>query len=399
MKRTIVWCALLLALAPLTGCWSRHELNELSIVVGLGIDKDGDKYKITAQIVNPGQVVVKKQAGSNVSPVITYEETGVTVPEALRRMTVKLPRRLYFAHMRMVVIGEDVARTGIGRPLDFISRDMEMRNDFYLVVAKKASASDVLKTFSSIDPIPANNMFTKLETSDELWAATGKMTLVELIDDLSTQGKSPTMTGVEIVGNRGDANRASSGQYIDPPVILTYSGMAAFKFDRMVGWLNENETKALKYIQNSVSQSIGYVSCPHGDGNISMEVARARSHIDVKVRGGVPVFDVSLRVEQNISDIECDADLMDVSIIAKLKEESDRKLKTMMEGAILKAQKQFGADIFGFGDVLHSKSPKTWHSIKDWNKVFENVEIRVHADTILRRTGTTLQPVQQQIER
>jgi spore germination protein KC len=36
-----------------TGCWSRHELNDLAIAVGIGIDKTGDQYQVSAQVVYP----------------------------------------------------------------------------------------------------------------------------------------------------------------------------------------------------------------------------------------------------------------------------------------------------------------------------------------------------------
>lgn len=398
-RRAALLLVLLLAAQLVSGCWSSHELNDLSIVVGLGIDLEGDKYKVTVQVVNPGQVAVKKQGGSPTSPVITYEETGVTIPEAVRRMTVKAPRAIYFAHMRIVVLGSDLAQSGISRPLDYISRDLEMRNDFYLVIAKNATASDILKTFSSIDPIPANNMYTKLETSDKLWAATAKMTLVQLLQDLSKQGKSPTMTGIEIIGDRSASNKASNGQYISPPVMLTYSGTAVFMGDRMVGWLDETETKALNYVQNNVVHTVGFVSCPRGDGNISMEVARSKTRIAVNTRRGEPEFDVYLRLEQNISDIECGTDMSDVDIITDLKRQTDLKLKRMIEDAIRKVQQKYGTDVFGFGDVLHGKAPEAWHAIKDWNEVFTHVKVRVHVNSILRRTGTILQPVQHQMER
>ena len=44
-----------LAVALLSGCWNSRELNELGIVVGVGIDKGeaDNSVKITAQVVKP----------------------------------------------------------------------------------------------------------------------------------------------------------------------------------------------------------------------------------------------------------------------------------------------------------------------------------------------------------
>jgi len=51
-------------------------LNELSIVVGLGIDKAGRDYRISVQIVSPSQVFSKNGNSGNISPVVTYSEIG-----------------------------------------------------------------------------------------------------------------------------------------------------------------------------------------------------------------------------------------------------------------------------------------------------------------------------------
>ncbi|MEK8128148.1 Ger(x)C family spore germination protein [Paenibacillus filicis] len=394
MKRAIV-CGLLLLIITglLSGCWSRRELNNISIVVGLGLDKAGDQFKLTVQIVNPGQVAVKKSSMSNASPVVTYEETGKTVPEALARMTVKAPRRLYFAHLRMVIIGEDVAREGVGSPLDFLSRNMELRTDFFLVVARRVSASEVLKMNSAMDPIPSNNMFTKLETSSKLWAATGSITLNRLIQELGTKGKSPTLTGIEILGKRSQGDKLSNGQSVDPLVLLTYVGMAVFKEDRMVGWLEENDIKALNYVQNTVTQTTGTISCPGGSGEITMQAIRADSSIDVSMEKGVPLFDISIKIEQDIADVECDMDLSKSSAVSELKKISDAKLNELVEASIRKVQKQFKTDIYGFGDVFHRKFPKAWHGIKTWDDEFMNAKFQVRSDTNIRRMGTTMQSI------
>lgn len=59
--RLILSFALLLPL--LTGCWDRQELNELGIMLGLGVDKDGDMIKVSAQVVVPNEVSSKAGEG------------------------------------------------------------------------------------------------------------------------------------------------------------------------------------------------------------------------------------------------------------------------------------------------------------------------------------------------
>ncbi|WP_171631962.1 Ger(x)C family spore germination protein [Paenibacillus plantarum] len=394
MKRAITTGLCLFSLfSLLTGCWSRHELNDISIAVGMGIDLVGERYKITIQTVNPSQVAVKKGASSNSPAVITYEETGMTVPEAISRLSVKAPRYLHFSHLRMVVIGEDVAREGISKPLDFLSRNMDMRTDFYFIVARQAKASEILKVISAIDPIPANNMYTKLETSDKYWAATGSMNLNRLLQELGTHGKSPALTGIEIIGTKKMGEQTANTQYVEPPALLKYAGMAVFKQDRFVGWLDENDVKALNYVQNSVHQSTGYIPCPGSTGNITVQAIRSHTVIHPHLVNGTPEFDVNVGIDGDIADVECKIDLSQASVVDELQQLNNNKLESSMQQSIAKIQKNLGADIYGFGNTFHHKFPKSWHQIKDWNEAFRTIKVRVHVDSKLRRIGTILQPI------
>jgi spore germination protein KC len=85
MKGFISKCLLiLLVLSSLTGCWNRRELNELAIAVAIGIDKSNGEYKVSTQIVNPGEMSSKQSSGGGSAPIVTHHTSGKTVIEALQ---------------------------------------------------------------------------------------------------------------------------------------------------------------------------------------------------------------------------------------------------------------------------------------------------------------------------
>ncbi len=62
MKQKTAFLFLMLTLVLLlTGCWNRRELNELAIAVGMGIDKHGDQFRVSVQVVDPGEAASKKR--------------------------------------------------------------------------------------------------------------------------------------------------------------------------------------------------------------------------------------------------------------------------------------------------------------------------------------------------
>lgn len=109
----------------LTGCWGSSEIDTLAINVAIGLDKAGDKCKVSSQIINPRAIAVGENA--NESPVILFEKEGVDIDEAMLKMTSKYSRKLFNLHLRMLVISEEVARRGIKNVVEYFLRNNEYR--------------------------------------------------------------------------------------------------------------------------------------------------------------------------------------------------------------------------------------------------------------------------------
>lgn len=109
----------------LTGCWGSSEIDTLAINVAIGLDKAGDKCKVSSQIINLRAIAVGENA--NESPVILFEKEGVDIDEAMLKMTSKSSRKLFNLHLRMLVISEEVARRGIKNVVEYFLRNNEYR--------------------------------------------------------------------------------------------------------------------------------------------------------------------------------------------------------------------------------------------------------------------------------
>lgn len=392
MKRKLFMLGMLiLVLTVNTGCWNRRELNDLAIEVAMGIDKSGGQYRITTQVVDPGEVAARK-GGTGRTPVTVYQATSGTIFEAQRKMTTMSPRKIYIAHLRMVVIGEELAREGISEFLDFLSRDHEQRPDFFVVVAKGTSAENVLKILTPLEKIPANKLFYSLKTSEKVWAPTSSVTLDVLISDLVSTGKQPVLTGLEIKGDQEAGESTENIEEIAAPAQLQYSGLGVFKKDKLVGWLNEAESKGYNYIMDNVKNTVGVIRCPKG-GKAGMEVIRSKAVMKGKVKNGKPEADVEIRIEANVGEIACkNLDLTKTDTIYEMEARSEQRVKEITEKAIKKAQKKYKADIFGFGEAVHRANPKFWKRIeKNWDREFVDLPVNVKVDVKIRRTGTVSQ--------
>lgn len=382
---------LLLILAAGTGCWNRQELNEIAITVAMGLDKKGDQFQVSVQIVNPSEVSAKKGSDSKGTPIATYSETGKTVSEALRKMINQTPRILYFSHLRMLVISEPLAREGIGKVLDYLSREYAFRTDFYIVIAKGVRADRILEVYTvPQEVIPANKLFRSLQNSSKLWGTMGEVTLDGVISDVSKDGKQPILSGISISGNKnGESIETERNvEQIRPISELYFSNMAVFKKDKMIGWLDQRESKAFNFIEDNVQNTVEAISCP-GGGETTIEILRSKSDVKGIIVHGKPEVHVRLQMEGNLDEVQCEMDLTKEDNIQRLERMAESQIQNNVKKTIRKVQQQYKSDIFGFGEAIHRSLPKEWVHLKNnWNEHFVDLPVNVTVDVKIRRIGT-----------
>lgn len=387
---------LLILSLVLTGCWDRRELNEIAITLALGIDKVDEEFQLTAQVVVPSEVSMKQSSGR--STVTLFQATGETIFEAFRKMTIDSPRKIYPGHLRMLVIGEELAKAGVGESLDLLSRDWELRSDFYVVVAKDKTAAEILNVTTPIESIPANKMFNTLKTSEENWAVTKGVTLDELLGDLITDGKDAVLTGIQVFGNQEVGSSKQNVESITPAAQIQYDYLAVFRQDKLVGWLNESESKGYNYIIDSVKSTVASISCPE-EGKVSIEVINSKSELKGKINKGEPEVNVTIEVEGNVGEVECHIDLKDTKTIDALEKSYEKELKEIVHQTIETLQKQYKSDIFGFGQAIHRSNPKIWKKIKSqWDEIFPELTVNVEVDMKIYHTGTVSNSFLQKLE-
>jgi spore germination protein KC len=387
MIRKIVTIFIIILL--LTGCWNRRELNDIAIAIALSIDEaeSEGEYLVTVQIINPGEVASEEK--TNRTPVSTYSASAPTIFEALRKLTTVSPRKIYLSHLRVVVISEAVAKEGLKNVLDFLKRDHEVRTNFFVLISKERQAGDILTVLTPMDQIPANKMYTSLTTSTAAFAATSHVTLDEVIGAIVSEGKEVVITGIKIQGDKKVGNSQENVESIESAALLQYEGLAIFKDDKLIGWLNENESKGYSYIIGNVKNTVGHIPCPGDEnGKLTIEMLREETDIKVSFKGNKPLVNVGIWAEGSIGEVACKIDLLEEKTINAIEKVANEKVAKIVNATLKKAQEK-KADIFGFGEALYRENPKKWNNIKNnWAEEFEALKVNVNVKFNIRRSGT-----------
>ncbi|MDN4524889.1 Ger(x)C family spore germination protein [Fictibacillus fluitans] len=393
MKRYMaVFLLLIMSLTFLSGCWSKKELNDLALVsaVGLDLDKQG-RFVGTFQFINPGNVTGGFQGGGGGqgNAVSVYSSKGDNMDEVSRRMSTKVSRNLYYAHANLVVISDELAKKkGVLPILDAFDRDATFRNTATIVIAHHVKAADLVKTLTAIDKIPANKMIKLLRFSERVWGGTMNVMIMDVIRDLTDDGKQPVISGFNLKGSGETGKTTQSIMQTTPESAPQIGGLALFKGGKLTGWLYGSQARGVVWTLNKIKKTDINLSKKGKKEAIAFEVIRQNTKISAFKIDGETHLKVKVDTEGNIGETKVPVNLKDPMVIKQLEDGFEKVIEKEITSAITAAQKK-KTDIFGFGDAVHRSQPKTWKRISDkWDDTyFAKAKVEVEADAFVRRTA------------
>lgn len=380
------------ALLSLTGCWDKEELNELAIVMAMGFDKDiqTGKINLTIQVIRPG-ALNRQQGGSQESPYDIVISSGRTILEAIKEANKKLDRRLFFSHLKVIVVGEKAARYGLSDLMDWNSRTHEIRQTTWLVVTRD-EASKVIEIKHGIETIQASYMDGIIKTANLNLNVTSTDT-ISFINKMSAEGLNP-VTGVFAIQNEKSISAPDNQPEWKQGLIL--SGTAVFKKDKLVGYLNNGETRGLNYLINA--KKVGYIHVPSladKNKNITIELKKVDSKIDPVMSNGKTTFNIQINVEGNISEVGDTTDVSDLEKLGMINREFKKSIQKDVRSTLAKSQKIYKTDILGFGRAYEERYPSQWKKIKDrWAASFPDQPFNIKVKTKIYQTGLQLTPLE-----
>lgn len=375
---------LMTCLLLLSGCWSRRELNFLAIVEGFGVDQGPgpDKVIVSHQIVKPdvakaGQGSSGGNGGSG-SSVWNLTTRGQTLFDAIRKGALKSSRRLYYGHNKIIVIGEETAKGGVSPYLDLAGRDPELRPGVWIFIARGATAEEIINAQSLQNPI-SSNVIDDMAKVSRASSYAAPVKIEEFLLRLNSEPTAVYAPGIII-----DKRIKKDGQEF---VEFKLSGTAVFSDDKLIGWLNEKETRGMLWILGKITSGIIVVKSPDHK-NIGLEIVKAKSKIKPQIKEGKLSIAVEVEAESNLGDSESRQDLVTPENYAKLIEHQCEAIEGEIRACLEAAQKKFNADLFGFGQAVHQNYPQDWKMIKDdWEEIFPTLAVELKVTSNVNRYG------------
>lgn len=362
----------------ITGCWSYKEIDRLSIVMGAAVDKEDGKYLLTVEIVN----LTGGREAKVESKIVTSK--GDTLLDASRNIIEISGKRLYWSHIKVIIVCQKIAREGIAQVIDWFNREPETRISINVLISKEKTARELLEQQSITSVIRSMEMYDMLVSQDSLSKAP-KIAIYEFINDLASQGKSAVLPTVGIKLNEGQ--RTSE-----------LSGTAVFKSDRLIGFLDGEDTRYFLFIMNKVKGGllVEKESTESTQVNVALEIFADLTDTKIKpvYSNGKLTMKLDVYVDADIAEIAGTEDYIDEPGRSKLKRDAEAALKDNIKRVIRKVQNDFGSDIFGFGSIVKNDMPDIWKSIeKDWDKIYKNLDVNINANITITNSALVMKPI------
>lgn len=324
----------------LTGCWDRNELNEIALVRGIGIDiLNNGHIEVSVEISVPkapsgsgggGESDGMAQGSGGITLPTVRTGRGVTIPDALEKLQEVIPRKIFWGHTEVIIINENLAKTGLRDKMDYFMRNPRFRLHAFVFVTK-GKAKDMLGLETSL--YSPSEVLTDFSEEKVML----HVTLINLLDMFNSGDAA-----IPMIKKVPPQKKSKPTQTI--PFIKS---SAVFKNDKMVGTISDKLTRGVKWIQNDIEETQVTVNSKKGKGYISMTLLRAETKLEPVIKkDGKWKMIIKARTDDDIILNESHLNLKDPQNIKIVKKALEKKLTARLQHTLDKVQKDYKADVF-----------------------------------------------------
>ncbi|HOP74026.1 MAG TPA: Ger(x)C family spore germination protein [Bacillota bacterium] len=405
-KKTFLAILLTVFAISVGGCWDRKELESMGLVQTLGLDlAENNEVMVTCMIAIPSKLGATAEGGGSVEGpgVLLISMNAPSIYEAFNLMNTTVNREVTLLQNQALIIGEDIAKSGIKPWIDNLLRFRDMRRTLLIFVCK-GKAADIMKIQPKLDPNPAEYFRDLVMTSKR----TGMFPLTNLHDFIRryqssaqenyapllmeykpSQSSEPPPQSSEN-GESGNGEKPES----EEPTEVRIAGTAVFKSNRLVGHLDLYETQVLQIITNQFQEAFLTLPDPlRKETKITFRLTRSKPTRIKYIKNEVPSFTVDIWMEASLISIESTIDYTTPQMEEFLRQKIAAALRHRIEKVIEKTQNDFRSDIFGFGQkVRHSMLTTTEWERYRWPEKYTKSKVNINVHVFIRRVGIQFQP-------
>jgi len=170
-------------------------------------------------------------------------------------------------------------------------------------------------------------------------------------------------------------------------------GLAVFKNDKLVGYMNGTETRAYNFIINKIKTAV--VNIQSGGDSVIVAINKSKADVETTVEDNQTVVEIRVKISASILQEGGSKNINKTDLLKTVENSLNMQIAEEITNAVQKAQTEFHSDIYGFGTTMHTQHPDQWEQIKNhWDDhYFTNAVINVTVESSVDKTGSIKEPL------
>lgn len=300
--------------------------------------------------------------------------TGLTLDEAISKAATRSERRLFLGHQKVVIIGEELARRqNLTEVLDFWPRNREG----YLAITVLLTDGRARDLFAA-QPKFARSVSMFLQEQAERQLMTSRFIKHNLSDLLATVN-----AGRDIL-----IARAALVKGKDSPE-LQVSGTGVIKEGKLVGWLNPAETQAAAWVSGEFKggETLA-LPIPELARILSLKLYKIKADVHPQFTGQGVSMAIKLDIYAELTETLGNRSLPKAGDLHLIESQAGIEIKQRVQQVVARLQREYQADVLGFGHKIEQSNPRQWENIKNnWRQIFTQMPVSVDVKVNIRHTG------------
>mgnify|MGYP002544169912 CR=1 FL=1 len=316
---------LILLLPLLSGCYNYRELNELGITTAVSIDYKDNNFYVIAEVINP----IKQQdaSSSNNSPFVNYNSSSSSLQDAFRKVVLESPRQLYAAQLEIIVLSEEVVNNHLEEVLEYFARDPESRTEIKIIVAKTEDSTKAITLQTLLTSLSSSNIINSLDLQSKVLGMSYPVTLNELLNMYIDPYLEVVLPSMTLYGNYEIGDEKENITTSSPKAIVKIDGSTITKDNKILGYLDLEESKILNLINGKLKETI--IKMNYYDGYIIFEPNRIKVSRELDIKNNI--IKINISGYSKTKEIQSNIDLKDPKEVEKLNTESKDLLDKMKD--------------------------------------------------------------------
>ena len=377
---------LILLLPLLSGCYNYRELNELGITTAVSIDYKDNNFYVIAEVINP----IKQQdaSSSNNSPFVNYNSSSSSLQDAFRKVVLESPRQLYAAQLEIIVLSEEVVNNHLEEVLEYFARDPESRTEIKIIVAKTEDSTKAITLQTLLTSLSSSNIINSLDLQSKVLGISYPVTLNELLNMYIDPYLEVVLPSMTLYGNYEIGDEKENITTSSPKAIVKIDGSTITKDNKILGYLDLEESKILNLINGKLKETI--IKMNYYDGYIIFEPNRIKVSRELDIKNNIIKIDIS--GYSKTKEIQSNIDLKDPKEVEKLNKALNMELEKKITDTFNSIREKYDTDVFGFQELYYRTNYKYFKEIcTNWYEdIYPKIKLEVKANVRLYEKGNTL---------